>query len=182
MATVLSQQGTFLPRKMKDILPIPGPSMTLLQSEVTKGWLVMIGCYSWGNTELQSIPQQSIRYTELSFSPSAAAWHPSRPCSPACKPWWASEGSSVGWIGHQWLAVLLGRWAGGQAVLTLRSWAAQLCTSSFHCDIIFDIQFEILNSFNAISQHNDSNKAVPLAFDLTTKGKVKKGRKQPQLC
>lgn len=48
--------------------------------------------------------------------------------------------------------------------LTLRSWAAQLRTSSFHCDIIFDIQFETLNSFNAVFQHNDSNKAALLAF------------------
>lgn len=180
MATVLFQQGTFLPRKMKDILPIPGPSMTLLQSEVTKGWLVMIGCYSWGNTELQSIPQQSICYTELSFAPSAAAWHPSGPPSPVCKPWWTSEGVA------QWAEMDISGsqcyWAGEWAALTLWSWAAQLHTSSFHCDIIFDIQFETLNSFNAISQHNDSNKAVPLAFDLTTKGKVKRGRKQPQLC
>lgn len=121
IATVLFQQGTFLPRKMKDILPVPGPCMTLLQSEVTKGWLVMIGCYSWGNTKLQSIPQQSIRYTELSFSPSAAAWHPSGPPSPACKLWWAYEDSSVGWNGDQWLAVLLGRRAGGANPLELSS-------------------------------------------------------------
>lgn len=52
---------------MKDILSVPGPHMTLPQFEVTKGWLVMICFYSWGNTELQSIPEQSIRYTELSL-------------------------------------------------------------------------------------------------------------------
>lgn len=78
------------------------------------------------------------------------------------------------WLsGLKWRSVA--RSAIGQAVLTLWSWAAQLHTSSFHCDIIFDIQFETLNSFNAISQHNDSNKAVPLAFDLTTKGKSGEG-------
>lgn len=70
-------------------------------------------------------------------------------------------------------------WADRLAALTLWSWAAQLRTSSFHCDIIFDIQFETLNSFNAISQHNDSNKAVPLAYNLTTKGKVEGEKTDP---
>jgi len=69
-------------------------------------------------------------------------------------------------------------WADRLAVFTFWSWAAQLHTSSFHCDTIFDILFETLNSFNAISQHNDSIKAIPLAFNLTTKGKVERGRKQ----
>lgn len=72
--------------------------------------------------------------------------------------------------------------AGVRTASPLWSRAAQLRTSSFHCDIIFDIQFETLNSFNAISRHNDSNKAVLLAFDLTTKGKVERGGKTAQLC
>lgn len=35
-ATVLFQQGIFLPRKMRDILSVPDPHQMLLQTEVTK--------------------------------------------------------------------------------------------------------------------------------------------------
>lgn len=159
---------------------IPGPHQTLLQFGVTKGWLVMIGRYSRGDTELQSIPQQSIRYTELSFPLSAAACRPSGPlllpASPGEHPPRGAQRAEMETAGSARYR------AGVRTASPLWSRAAQLRTSSFHCDIIFDIQFETLNSFNAISRHNDSNKAVPLAFDLTTKGKVERGGKTAQLC
>lgn len=164
---------------MKDTLSIPGPCMMLLQFEVTKGRLVMISCYSWSDKELQSIPQQSICYTKLS---SLHLQLPDIHQGPLLLPASPGERLKIAQWAEMEITSLACCWADRLAALTLWSWAAQLCTSSFHGDIIFDIQFETLNSFNAISQHNDSNKAVPLAFDLTTKRKVERGRKQPQLC